>query len=120
MAAGDLAHPHAWQLLLRDGAVPSAGQTERELNRAAGYGTHRKKQLGVGWRNDVLHAGGKIRGDEPLTWERLTGEDKQMHQDLLQHPVMLQSSVRLAPTPQAPCAAANPRKLMCQASKRSR
>lgn len=47
----------------------------------------------------MLHTSSKIRGDEPLTCEWFTGEDEQIHQDLLQHPTILQSSVRLAPTP---------------------
>lgn len=47
----------------------------------------------------MLHISGKIRGSKPLTEEWFTGENKQIHQDLLQHPTMLQSSVRLAPTP---------------------
>lgn len=47
----------------------------------------------------MLHTSSKNRGDEPLSWEWFTGEDKQIHQDLLQHPTMLQNSVRLALTP---------------------
>lgn len=99
MTVGDLAHTHVCQLLLRDGGMPIEGRTERELNRAGGTGYTGEKQLSLGWRKDVLHTSSKIRGDEPLTWEWFTGEDKQIHQDLLQHPMMLQSSVRLAPTP---------------------
>lgn len=68
----------------------------------------------------MLHTSRKIRGDGPLTWKWFTGEDKQIHQNLLQHPVLLQSSVRLAPTLQAPCTTANPLKLMCQESRHSR
>lgn len=60
---------------------------------------HRSKQPGWGWRKDVLCTSRKIRGGDPLTWEWFTGEDKQIHQNLLQHPVPLQSSLRLAPTP---------------------
>lgn len=47
----------------------------------------------------MLHTSSEIRGDEPLTWEWFTGEDKKIHQDLLQHPMMLQSSIRPALTP---------------------
>lgn len=81
---------------------------------------HRSKQPRWGWRKDVLHTSRKIRGRDPLTWKWFTGEDRQIHQNLLQHPVPLQSSVRPAPTPQAPCTAANPLKFMCQESRCSR
>lgn len=47
----------------------------------------------------MLHTSRKIRGGDPLTWEWFTGEDKQMQHNLLQHPMLLQSNVRLAPTP---------------------
>lgn len=60
---------------------------------------HRSKQPLWGWRKDVLHTSRKIRGGDPLTWEWFPGEDKQIQQDLLQHPMLLQSNVRLAPTP---------------------
>lgn len=61
----------------------------------------------------MLHTSRKIRGGDALTWKWFTGEDKQIHQNLLQHPVLLQSSVRLAPTPQAPCTTANPLLSLC-------
>lgn len=79
--------------------MPNEGQTERELNRAPGTGYTGKNQFSLGWGQDVLHTSSKIRGDEPLTWEWFTGEDEQIHQDLLQQPTMLQSSVRLALAP---------------------
>lgn len=69
-----------------------------ESNTGQGCRIHRSKQPRWGWREDVLHTSRKIRRGDPLTWEWFTGEDKQMQQNLLQHPMPLQSSVRLAPT----------------------
>lgn len=60
---------------------------------------HGSKKPCWGCKKDVLHTSRKIRGGDPLTWEWFTDEDKQIHQNLLQHPMLLQSSVRPAPTP---------------------
>lgn len=47
----------------------------------------------------MLHTRGKMREEEALTGEWFYGEDKLLHQGLLQHPMVLQSSGRTSINP---------------------